>query len=307
MPDDQDGEPPTEFTVEANGIDFACRRAGEGDRLALCLHGFPDDAGSMDPILDRLADAGFTAVAPNMRGYAPTDPAPAGDYSPTALGDDAVALADAVPAEIDVDADDPVLVGHDWGAVAAYAADRTDPDAFDRMVTLAVPPGLEALLFTYPRQILRSWYMWVFQLPDVPERALRWRDFALLEALWTVWSPGWDYPDERLESVTATFRAGDTADHAIQYYRDAVGAQLSSLAGDLLRLDPPSIEDVPPIRTPTLVIAGEDDRCIAPALFDHAGDIIEDSRVVRIRDAGHFMHLERPEVVGEEIVAYVTN
>ena len=279
MPDDRDRETPTEFTVEANGIDFACRRAGDGDRLALCLHGFPDDAGSMDPVLDRLADAGFTAVA----------------------------LADAVPAELDVDADDPVLVGHDWGAVGAYAADRTDPDAFDRMVTLAVPPGFEALLFAYPRQLLRSWYMWVFQLPDLPERALRWRDFALLEALWTVWSPGWEAPDERLESMTATFRAGDTTDHAIQYYRDTVGAQLSSLAGDLLRLDPPSIDDVPPVETPTLVIAGEDDGCIGPELFEHAGEIIEECRVVRVRDAGHFMHQERPDVVGRELVSFLTD
>ncbi|PSP67025.1 alpha/beta hydrolase [Halobacteriales archaeon QS_1_69_70] len=226
-------------------------------------------------------------------------------YSPTALGDDAVALADAVPAELDVDADDPVLVGHDWGAVAAYAADRTDPDAFDRMVAMAVPPGFEALLLEHPRQLLRSWYMWVFQLPDVPERALRWRDFALLEALWTLWSPGWEAPDERIESVTTTFRAGETAEHALEYYRDTVGAQLSSLAGDLLRLDPPSIEDVPPVRTPSLVIAGEDDGCIGPELFDHASDIIEEARVVRIQDAGHFMHREWPEVVGEEIVAYV--
>ena len=210
-----------------------------------------------------------------------------------------------MPAELDVDADDPVLVGHDWGAVAAYAADRTDPDAFDRMVAMAVPPGFEALLLEHPRQLLRSWYMWVFQLPDVPERALRWRDFALLEALWTLWSPGWEAPDERIESVTTTFRAGETAEHALEYYRDTVGAQLSSLAGDLLRLDPPSIEDVPPVRTPSLVIAGEDDGCIGPELFDHASDIIEEARVVRIQDAGHFMHREWPEVVGEEIVAYV--
>ena len=128
MSDDRDTEPSTNLSVEANGIDFECLRAGAGDRLALCLHGFPDDAGSMRPVLDRLADAGFTAVAPYMRGYAPTDPAPHGDYSAGALGSDAVALADVLSGTLDV-AGGPVLVGHDWGAVAAYAADRTDPDA----------------------------------------------------------------------------------------------------------------------------------------------------------------------------------
>ena len=73
MSDDRDTEPSTDLSVEANGIDFECLRAGDGDRLALCLHGFPDDAGSMRPVLERLADAGFTAVAPYIRGYAPTD------------------------------------------------------------------------------------------------------------------------------------------------------------------------------------------------------------------------------------------
>lgn len=302
MPDDRDAEPSTDLSVEANGLAFECLRAGDGDRLALCLHGFPDDAGSMRPLLERLADAGFTAVAPYARGYAPTDPAPDGDCSPRALAADAVALGETLPERLDADAADPVLVGHDWGAVAAYAADYTDPNAFDRMATLAVPPGFEALLLEHPQRLLRSWYMWFFRLLDVPERALRWRDFALVEFLWGLWSPGWNYPDEWIEPVKETFRTGDTADRALEYHRDTVGAQLSSLAGDLLRLDPPSIDDVPSVRTPTLVIAGEDDGCIGPELFEHAGDVVDDARVVRIQNAGHFVHRERPEVVGEEIV-----
>ncbi|PSQ40528.1 alpha/beta hydrolase [Halobacteriales archaeon QS_9_68_42] len=290
MSDDRDTEPSTDLSVEANGIDFECLRAGAGDRLALCLHGFPDDAGSMRPVLERLAGTGFTAVAPYTRGYAPTGPAPDGDYPARALGADAVALAEALPEELDTDAGAPVLVGHDWGAVAAYAADRVDPDAFERMATMAVPPGFEALLLEHPRQLLRSWYMWFFQLPDVPERALRWREFALVEFLWGLWSPGWDYPDERIEAVKETFRT-----------------EVSSLVGSLLRRDPPSTEDVAPVRTPTLVIAGERDGCIGPEMFEHADEIIEECRVVRVRDAGHFMHQERPDVVGRELVSFLTD
>ena len=146
MPNDRDAEPSTDLSVEVNGLAFECLRAGDGDRLALRPYGFPDDAGSMQPVLDRLADAGFTAVAPYTRGYAPTDPAPDGDYSPRALAADAVALGETLPERLDADADGPVLVGHDWGAVAAYATDRADPDAFARMAALAVPPGLQMLL-----------------------------------------------------------------------------------------------------------------------------------------------------------------
>lgn len=288
-------------TVEANGLSFECLRSGDGGRLALCLHGFPDDAESMTPVLGRLADAGFTAVAPFMRGYSPTDPAPDGDYSPQALGADAVALADALGEQFDVDTDDAVLVGHDWGAVTAYAAARVDPDAFDRMVTMAVPPGFEPLIFEHPRQFLRSWYMWFFQLPAVPERALRWRDFALVEFLWGLWSPEWSYPPERIERVKETFRAEGTVENALQYYRDTVELSPSALFGD----GRPSLAEVPPVETPTLVLCGEDDGCIGPELFDRADEVIDECRVVRVRDAGHFLHRERPDVVGEEILSWV--
>lgn len=284
--------------IEANGLTFECLHAGDGDRLALCLHGFPDNAGSMAPVLRRFADAGFTAVAPFMRGYAPTDPAPDGDYSGSALGRDAVALADALGTEFDTD--DAVLVGHDWGAAAAYAADRIEPDAFSKLVTMAVPPGFNALLFEHQRQALRSWYMWFFQLPDVPERALRWRNFVFIDVLWGLWSPGWDYPDARINDVKGTFRTGETVENALQYYRDTMRPSVRTIAGDR-----PSIEDVPPVQTPTLVMYGDQDGCIGPELFEHAEEVIDDCRLVRVPGAGHFLHQERPDAVGEEMVEFV--
>ena len=284
--------------IEANGLTFECLYAGDGDRLALCLHGFPDNAGSMAPILYRLADAGFTAVAPFMRGYAPSDPAPDGNYSESELGRDAIELAAELGDEFDTD--DAVLVGHDWGAVAAYAADRTDPEAFSELVTLAVPPGFEPLLYEYPRQAIRSWYMGFFQLPDVPERALRWRNFAFIDFLWGVWSPDWDYPEARINDVKETFRAEGTVENALQYYRDTVDPSIPVGEGGR-----PSLDDVQTIQTPTLVICGERDGCIRPELFEHAGEVIADCRVVCVPNAGHFMHQERPEVVGDEIVSFL--
>jgi pimeloyl-ACP methyl ester carboxylesterase len=284
--------------VDANGLTFECLHSGEDDRLALCLHGFPDNAGSMAPIMWRLADEGFTAVAPFMRGYAPTDPAPDGDYSARALGRDAIELAEVLGEEFDTD--DAVLVGHDWGAAAAYAADRTDPDAFSKLVAMAVPPGFNALLPTHHRQFLRSWYMWLFQLPDLPERALRWRNFALIEFLWGTWSPDWDYPDSRVNDVKETFRAEGTVEHAVQYYRDTINVPPSALLGN-----GPSLNEVPSIETPTLVICGDRDGSVGPELFERAGEVIEDCRVVRVPGAGHFMHHERPDVVGDEIAAFL--
>lgn len=278
----------TAMRLDANGLTFECRTWGEGEPL-LCLHGFPDDPGTFAPLADELD--GYEIVAPYMRGYGPTDPAPDGDYGPAALGADAVALAETLDARY--------LVGHDWGAVATYAAlARGNP--FDRVAAMAVPPRFNAQLFSHPTQLLRSWYVWLFQFPGLAERALTEREFLLVEFLWGMWSPGWDWPDERMASVKETLGTDDTVSHALQYYRDMVNGSMKGLARRGL---PDPVPDEP-FETPTLVLAGADDGCIAPELFDRTGEAFETARVVEVRDAGHFMHCERPGVVADEIAAH---
>lgn len=283
-------------TVLANGIEFAYHRQGDGDRLALCLHGFPDDARSLEPVAERLAGERFTTVSPYLRGYGPTDAAPDDDYSAGALGADALALAETL---LDREGcEEAVLVGHDWGAVAGYAAVRQDPEQFSRLVTMAVPPGFSALAFRSPRQLLRSWYIWLFQFPGVAERALETDDFALIEQLWRLWSPGWEYDDDHLRGVIETFRTEGTPEAALQYYRQFVNPAVKNVA----RNGRPSLDSLPPIDVPALVIAGEQDGCIGAELFEDAEDLFTaDCRVLKIRDAGHFMHRERPGIVSEEI------
>ncbi len=273
----------------ANGIDFEYVAQGDGDRLALCLHGFPDDAGTFEPLLSRLADVGFTAVAPYMRGYGPTGPAPDSDYTAGALGRDALALADELGGE------NPILVGHDWGAVAAYTAASIDPDCFSHIVAMAVPPHFPQRALSHPRQWLRSWYMAFFQLPELPERALRAADFAFIELIWGLWGP--EYSRERAESVKDTFRAPGTVEAALAYYRQ--------FARQLVQ-NPPFGEGGDGIEVPGLVIAGERDGCIGTELFTDADEAFDaPCRVIAVRDAGHFVHREHPDVVAEEILSFV--
>jgi len=271
--------------VTANDLTFEYRHAGEpGDRLALCLHGFPDDAGAFDPLLERLAAAGYRAVAPYMRGYGPTDRAPDGDYSAGTLGRDALALA------AELGGGDPVLVGHDWGAAAGYVAAYLDPDAFADYAFLSVPPQFGRRLRERPDQWLRSWYMYLFQLPGA-ERLVRAADFALLELLWATWSPGWDYPEERIAAVKETFGAPGTVGAALEYYRQS----------------PPfrTVGDPAPLAIDALLAVGARDGCIAPALFaDAEAAFAGDCRVLKVRGAGHFVHAERPEVVADELLAW---
>ena len=123
-----------ERTVRANGLDFPILEAGSG-RLVLCLHGFPDHAQSWAHFLDRLAQEGYWAVAPALRGYWAGGAAPDGSYRALATGQDVLALIEALGAE---QAD---LIGHDFGARVAYAAASLDAARIRRLVGLAVPYG----------------------------------------------------------------------------------------------------------------------------------------------------------------------
>src|SRR5512136_420172 len=98
-------------TVRANGVRFATLEAGDGP-LVLCLHGFPDHARSFRHQLPVLAAAGYRAVAPFMRGYAPTESPPEGSYHTAALAEDVLALIDALGYS------QAYVFGHDWGALA---------------------------------------------------------------------------------------------------------------------------------------------------------------------------------------------
>jgi pimeloyl-ACP methyl ester carboxylesterase len=121
-------------TVTANGLQFGVLEVGSGP-LALCLHGFPDSAHTWRYLLPALADAGFHAVAPFMRGYAPTGIPADGCFQLGALVADAVGLHDALGGD-----DRAVLTGSDWGAETAYGAAAFAPDRWRRVVTLGVPP-----------------------------------------------------------------------------------------------------------------------------------------------------------------------
>ncbi|MFP4187905.1 MAG: alpha/beta fold hydrolase [Halobacteriales archaeon] len=281
-----------ETTVRTQTLDFDALRAGNGDRLALLLHGFPDDPRGFEPVMERLADAGYTAVAPYMRGYGGTETPPleASNYSVTALGGDVIALLNAL------DADDPLVVGHDWGAVALTAVSRLDPSIIGDAVVASVPPDFVEALDRHPSQALRSWYMTFFQIPGLAEEALRANDFALVERLWSTWSPGWDYAD-RLEEVKETFREGDTVEAALLYYRAFFDDVLSKPV-DAMR--------VRGIDVPTLLVAGRDDGCVTVSAFDDSTRCYDAHvELETVGGAGHFVHAEKPDLFADRVLEFV--
>lgn len=283
-----DPHPGAGRAVHANGVDFAVLEAGPPDGpLALCLHGFPDTAHTFRHLLPALADAGYHAVAPFTRGYAPTSLAADGSYQLGALVADATALHELLGGD-----DRAVLIGHDWGAMTAYAAAAHRPDAWRRLVAMAVPPGEASArtLFTYD-QLKRSFYIFLFQTA-LADMVLQMPDVEFLSRLWADWSPGYDATED-LAHLADSIGEPDHLLAAIGYYRAMfdptrhldVYAEMQQAAGR-----PPS--------QPTLYLHGEDDGCFG---LDPATDVLSQlpsgSRYERVANAGHFLHLEQPDTV----------
>ena len=281
-----------ETRIQTATLEFDAIRAGDGDKTALLLHGFPDDARTFVPLMERLAEAGYTAVAPYMRGYGGTDTPPleTSNYSVMSLGQDLLALLDAL------DADDPLVIGHDWGATAVTAVSAMDASSLGECVVMAVPPNVVEVFNEYPSQTLRSWYMTFFQIPGLAEDTLRRDDFALVERLWNLWSPNWDYSEERIEEVRETFRAEDTVEAALLYYR-ALFEDALSVPADSMR--------VAGIEAPTLLVGGRNDGCITPRAFEDAEDSYEGRfELEMVAGAGHFMHAEKPDIVADAVLKF---
>ena len=293
----------TQGSVAAGGLTFAYLAAGDlADTtapLAVCLHGFPDSAWTWRHLLPSLAAAGFRAVAPWMRGYAPTTVPSDGHYQAAVLGLDACALHAAFGG-----GDDAVLVGHDWGALAGYAAAH-HATPWRRLVTLAVPPPATlatAFLSSYD-QLHRSWYMFFFQHP-LAELAVPLDDLAFIDRLWADWSPGYDAADD-LPRVKDALRDPANLGAAIGYYRATLSGVGLDPRPEVAALDAAANDPVP---LPTLYLHGATDGCMGADLAPAAAASLTapGSRVEVVDDAGHFLHLERPDVVNRLILEHLT-
>lgn len=286
---------PASREISANGVEFTILEAGSGP-LALCLHGFPDSAHSWRHLLPALAEAGFHAVAPYMRGYAPTAVPEDGCFSLGALVADANALHEALGAD-----EQAVLIGCDWGAEAAYGAAAFAPERWRRLVTLAIPPlSMDAQLFTDFDQLRRFFYMFLFTQP-VAEEVVAADEMAFLDRLWEEWSPGYDAAED-LAPVKNSLRDRANLSAAIGYYRAALGASAESCSS--FEAEQRALAEAPP--QPTLYLHGARDGCIGVDLVrDAEAQLSPGSCLSIVEGAGHFLHLEKPDQVNAEILGWL--
>jgi pimeloyl-ACP methyl ester carboxylesterase len=271
--------------VEANGLRFEVLEEGEGDRLALCLHGFPEHAVSWRHQMPALAAMGYRVWAVNQRGYGRSArPARIADYALPELLDDVAALIDASGAA------SVTLIGHDWGAMVAwcFAAGRLRP--LERLVIMNVPhPLCFRAALKHWRQLRKSWYIAFFQLPVLPERMLTANDGAAVRRMFGTVA----VPPDVLAIYTGQICEPGAATAMLNWYR--AGRIHTRKLPDLSRA----------IEVPTLVIWGERDVALDLICLEGTEQYVRDLTLKRLPGVSHWVQQDAPEAVNGILQAFL--
>ena len=211
---------PEHLTFEHGMLTFSAQAMGDGP-IVLCLHGFPDNAGSFRHQLPALAEVGYRAISLTLRGYEPGSIPGDGDYTMETIATDILAVIDSLNTG-------PVhLIGHDWGAAVAYVAAAAAPERFRSLTVMAVPhagrfarDGLRI-----PRQLRLSWYMGFFNIPWLSDWVVSRHDYRFIRRLWRDWSPSWQPEPGVLEGVISTLSQPGVRSAALGYYRAALSTR----------------------------------------------------------------------------------
>lgn len=272
--------------VTANGLRFHVSAQGSGDRLALCLHGFPELGFSWRHQLPVFAELGYLAWAPDLRGYGGTDrPVGRDEYAIEKLMDDVAGLIDASGAR------ETVLVAHDWGGVIAwlFAMRRVRPLSRLIMMNLPHPACYERAVRRGTRQLLRSWYVLFFQIPWLPETLFRLGNArAIANAFRGMAVNKQNFPDEVLDVYRRAALQPGALTAMINYYRALVsggGARRQRALG------------YPKLDVPTLLIWGEQDSALDVQTLEGTEEFVSNLTLHRLPDASHWVQQDQPEKV----------
>lgn len=269
------------------GVRLHYVEAGEGP-LVILLHGFPEFWYSWRNQLPVLAAAGYHVVAPDMRGYNLSDK-PLGWrlYDTDRLAQDIAGLIRHFGAER------ANLVGHDWGAAVAYTVAMRHPELLQSLSILNVPHPERMLAgFRTWRQLRKSWYMFFFQIPGLPERLIARDDYSFAKRSLRADSPK-AFSDTDLERYVEAWSQPGALTGMINYYRAVLRQSPRSAQGRLV-----------PIQTRTMVIWGERDRHLGAELAEPLPQWVPNLRMERIPQATHWVQHDAPERVNELLVDF---
>ncbi|MBN9386615.1 MAG: alpha/beta hydrolase [Chloroflexi bacterium] len=277
--------------IETNGITLHVVEAGPADGpLVILLHGFPEAWYSWRYQFEALASAGWRVLAPDQRGYNLSDkPKGVKSYRLDVLAKDILGLIEWAGQE------KAVVAGHDWGAAVGWYLATCHPERIEKYIALNVPhPSLmQVMLRKHPRQLLKSWYIFFFQLPWLPE--------ITIERLGTT--------DRtmplRQSSRPGTFKASDLARYRHSWGIPGALTGMINWYRAVLRYSG-VVPKNPRVKVPVLIIWGEKDSFLLPEGAEVSLKVCENGRLVYIPEATHWVQHEEPDRVNQLILGFIT-
>ena len=268
--------------VAANGLTFEVAEAGSGDHLALCLHGFPELNFSWRHQMPLLAEMGYRVWAPNQRGYgASSRPKGVDAYRADRIVEDAAALFDASGAT------KLTLIAHDWGGAIAWLFAIRKVRPIERLVVMNLPhPACFTEALKHGPQRRRSWYIAFFQIPRLPEWAMRRNDArGIREAFRGMAVDKSRFPDDVLDVYARAAQRPGALTAMINWYRAALRKRASLDTGD------------GKVDVPTLIVWGEEDKALGLETLDGTDRYVRDLTIRRLPGVSHWVQQEAPEAV----------
>ncbi len=274
--------------IVTNGIRMHYVTQGEGPLIVL-LHGFPEFWYSWRYQIPFLAEHGYTVVAPDLRGYNETDKPRKGYDIPTLLRDIKGLIKGLGQQKASI-------VGHDWGGVLAWTFAMNYPEMTESLIVMNAPHPIAMMReMRTLKQLRKSWYVFAFQIPWLPEYMLgrnhaneigrMFRGAALQKSV---------FPREVTAKYQEAMSKPGAIKAAISYYRQ------------LFRRLPISFKRYEvQIKAPTLLIWGEQDIALGVELTTGLERWVNDIQIKRIPDSGHWVQQEQPEKVNQYMLNFL--
>lgn len=274
--------------ISANGMTFKCRVCGleNGGEPVILLHGFPETSHMWEKLMYKLAERGYRCLAPDQRGYSPgARPKGIRSYLLSSTASDVVALADKL------DLKKFHLIGHDWGSACGWAAIELFPQRIQSWTSLSVPhmEAFSKALVRNPKQMIKSSYMLLFQLPIIPECLLSTGSYRILRGMWE------NSPPDEVEDYLNVFGSYDGRRGALNWYR----ANKINLRGEV-----PGIK-FGYVSHPTLFIWGSNDPAVGRDAVETASRFMTGEYKFLELGEGHWLIQGAFERVRDEIIEHV--
>jgi len=267
---------------------------GQGDPIVF-LHGFPDCPENYKDQLSFFASKGYQAFVPYMPGYHPEDKE-LDTYQSVRIAENMIEFIESVT-------DKKIfLFGHDWGSSVSYAVAGLRPDLVSKLISVSVPHGISVgtSFLSDAEQQRKSWYMFFFQL-EIAEAAVSFNNFNFIDRLWSDWSPNWPEYKEYAKTTIDALSKDSVLSKALAYYRCTFqpglqNERINELANNLL---------TEKISMPSLYLHGENDGCIGHYLSEGMENFFEDLEVKILPNCGHFLHLEKKDLVNNLVLDFI--